>query len=98
MLPLEGAWVQSLVGELKSCMPYSAATENKTKQNKTEDITVVTLGENGPGTRDEGALRGAGKVLFHDHDAGHTVLFIKLGTNDLFLYNTSIKILKIYAY
>ena len=77
-------------------MLYSAATNKQT--NKTEDIIVVTLGENGPGTRDEGALWGAGKVLFHDHDAGHTVVSIKLCTNDQFLYNTSIKISKIYAY
>ena len=77
-------------------MLYSAATNKQT--NKTEDIIVVTLGENGPGTRDEGALWGAGKVLFHDHDAGHTVVSIKLCTHDQFLYNTSIKISKIYAY
>ena len=78
-------------------MLYRAAT-NKQINKKTEDIIVVTLGENGPGMRDEGALWGAGKVLFHDHDAGDTVLFIKLCTNHLFLYDTLIKISEIYAY
>ena len=71
---------------------------NKQTKKKTEDIIVVTLRENGPGMRDEGALWGAGKVLFHDHNAGHTVLFIKLCINHLFLHDTSIKISKTYAY
>ena len=34
MLPLEGMWVQSLVGELRSCMPYTTAKIKKKKKKK----------------------------------------------------------------
>ena len=33
VLPLQAAWVQSLVGKLRSCMPYSAAKIRKIKIN-----------------------------------------------------------------
>ena len=35
MLPLEGMWVQSLVGELRSCMPYTTAKRKKKKKKMT---------------------------------------------------------------
>ena len=32
--PMQGVWVQSLVGELRSCMLYSVAEKKKKKQTK----------------------------------------------------------------
>ena len=42
MLPLQEVWVQSLVGELRSCMPWSVAkNKNKKKQKKKNPRTNI---------------------------------------------------------
>ena len=47
MLPLQGAWVQSLVAKLRSCMPHGTAKKKK----KEEMFRKIGLGYLTLGTR-----------------------------------------------
>ena len=46
VLPMQGAWVRSLVGELSSCTPHSAAKNLKTKQNQTSKLSQNDVARN----------------------------------------------------
>ena len=41
MLPLQGAWVRSLVGELRSRMPCGEANSNNNNNNNNDDTSTT---------------------------------------------------------
>ena len=55
MLPLKGAQVRSLVGELRSCMPHGVAKKKKKKRSGRAGISIqFYVNFQGPGSQPQG--------------------------------------------